>query len=62
MDDNASTNERRKLVKTYKNVLIQKETVVAEVCGETHSKEKKLRGTLRKRGSRHLNNVLGERF
>ena len=33
MDDSAPTHERRKLVKTYKNVLPQKQTVAAEVCG-----------------------------
>ena len=41
MDDNAPTHERRKLVKTYKNVLPQKLTVVAEVFGETYSKNDK---------------------
>ena len=35
MDDSAPTHERRKLVKTYKNMLPQKRTVAAEVCGES---------------------------
>ena len=39
MDDRTPTHERRKLVKTYKNVLPQIWTVVAEVCGETYSKQ-----------------------
>ena len=34
MDGNAPTHERRKLVKTYKNVLPRNRTVV---CGETYS-------------------------
>ena len=38
MDDNAPTHKRRKLVKTYNYVLPQNQMVVAEVCGETHSK------------------------
>ena len=38
MDDNAPTHERRKPVKTYKNVLPRKRIVVAEVYGETSSK------------------------
>ena len=38
MDDNAPTHKRRKLVKTYKNVLPRKHIMVAEVCGETYSK------------------------
>ena len=38
MDDNAPSHERRKLFKTYKNVLPQKGIVVAEVCEETYSK------------------------
>ena len=38
MDDSAPTHKRRKLVKTYKNVLPGKRTVVADVCGETYSK------------------------
>ena len=37
-DDSAPIHERRKLVKTYKNVLPQKRIVVAKVCGETYSK------------------------
>ena len=41
MDDSAPTHEKRKLVKTYKNVIIQKQTVVAKVSGETYSKMKK---------------------
>ena len=39
MDDSAPTHERRKCVKTYKNVLSRKQTVVTEVCGETYSKK-----------------------
>ena len=39
MDDSAPTHKRRKLVKTYKNVLPRKRTVVAEVSGETYSKK-----------------------
>ena len=39
MDDSALTNERKKFVKTYKNVRLQKRTVVAVVCGETYSKK-----------------------
>ena len=38
MDGSAPTHERRKRVKTYKNVLPQKLTVVAGVWGETYSK------------------------
>ena len=40
MDDSAPTHERRRLVETYKKVLPQKRTVVAEVliCEETYSK------------------------
>ena len=38
MTVSAPIYERRKLVKTYKNVLPQKRNVVAEVCGETYSK------------------------
>ena len=38
MDDSVPTHVRRKLVKTYKNELTQKRTVVAEVCGETYFK------------------------
>ena len=41
MDDSAPMHERRKLVKTYKNVLLRKRIVVDEVCGETHSKNDK---------------------
>ena len=41
MDENAPTHERRKLVKTYKNVLPLKRIVAAEVCGETYSKNDK---------------------
>ena len=41
MDDDAPTHKRRRLVKTYQNVLPQKRTVVAEVCRETYSKKKK---------------------
>ena len=61
MDESAPTHERRKLVKTYKNVLPQKLIVVAEVCRETNSKKietgvekwpHKIRGTQREKGSR----------
>ena len=41
MDDNTLTHERRKLVKTYKHVLPRKQTLVAKVCGEAYSQEKK---------------------
>ena len=43
MDDNAPTHKGRKLVKTYKNVLPRKRIVVAKVCGETYSKNDKMR-------------------
>ena len=39
MDDSAPIHKRRKLVKTLKNVLPQKQNVVAEVCNETYSKK-----------------------
>ena len=39
MDDSAPTHKKKKLVKTYKNVLPQKQTVVVEVSGETYSKK-----------------------
>ena len=35
------TVQRRKLVKTYKNVLPRKRIVAAKVCGETYSKNDK---------------------
>ena len=38
MHDNAPIHVRRKLVKTYKNVLPRKQIVVAKVCEETYSK------------------------
>ena len=41
MDGVAPTHEIRKLIKTYKNVLPQKQIVVAEECGETYSKNYK---------------------
>ena len=41
MDCSAPTHGGKKLVKTYKNVLPQKRTLVAEVCGETYSKNVK---------------------
>ena len=44
MDDSAPIHERRKLVKTYKNVLPRKRIVVAKVCGETYSKNDKKDG------------------
>ena len=40
MDDGAPTHEKETL-KTFKNVLPRKGTVVAEVSGETYSKKKK---------------------
>ena len=43
MDDNAPTHKRRKLLKTYKNVLPRKRTVVAKVSGETNSKKKMIK-------------------
>ena len=43
MDDIPPTHERRKLVKTYKNGLPQKRTIVAKVCGETYSKKKRIK-------------------
>ena len=39
MDDSAPIHERRKLLKTYKDVLPRKRIVVAKVCGETYSKK-----------------------
>ena len=39
MDDSVPKQERKKLVKTYKNVLPRIWTVVAKVCGETYSKK-----------------------
>ena len=43
MDDSAPTHTRRKLVKTYKNVIPQKRTMVAYVCGRpTPKNDKKL--------------------
>ena len=39
MDDNATTLERRKLAKTYKNVLPRKRTVTVEVCRETYNND-----------------------
>ena len=41
MEDSAPIHERRKLVKTYKNVLPRKRIVVAKVCGETYFKNNK---------------------
>ena len=38
MDDSTSIHERRKLVKTNKNVLHGKQTVFAEVCSKNASK------------------------
>ena len=41
-DDSASIHVRRKLVKTYKNVLPRKWILVADVCAkETYSKDDK---------------------
>ena len=48
MDDSAPTNKRRKLVRTYKNVLPWKQVIVAEVCRETYSKEKMIKRWSRK--------------
>ena len=48
IDGNAPTHERRKLVKTYENELPRKRIVVAEVCGETYSKKKKMKRWSRK--------------
>ena len=39
MDEIVQTHESRKLVKTYKNVLLRKQIVVAKVCGKTYSKK-----------------------
>ena len=44
MDGNAPTHKRRKLVKTYKNVIPRKWVVVAKVCKETYSKYDKKDG------------------
>ena len=41
MDDSAPIHQRRKLLKTFKNVLPRKRTVVAKVCRETYSKNEK---------------------
>ena len=41
MDDSAPIHKRRKLVKTYKNVLSRKQIVAAKVCEETYSKNDK---------------------
>ena len=41
MDDSAPIHERRKLVKNTKNVIPRKRIMVAEVCGETYSKNDK---------------------
>ena len=38
MDDSAPTQERRKLIKTYKDVLPRKRIVIAEVYGDTYSR------------------------
>ena len=43
MDDSASTHERKKLVKAYKNVLPQKQTAVAEVWGDLLKKDEKMK-------------------
>ena len=48
MDDRAPIHERRKLVKTYKDVLPRKRIVVAKVCGETYSKKKIIKKWSRK--------------
>ena len=40
MDDSVPTHKRRKLIKTFKNVLTRKQTVVAKVCGKIYSKQK----------------------
>ena len=41
MDYSAPIHERRKLVKTYKNMLPRKRIVVAKGCRETYSKNDK---------------------
>ena len=43
MDDSEPIHEKRKLVLTFKNVFRPKRTVLAEVCGETYSKNDKKR-------------------
>ena len=40
MDNSAPTHEKGILVKTYKNVLLRKRTMVAKVCRETFSKKR----------------------
>ena len=40
MDDSAPTHEKRKLIKTYKKDLPQKQTVFGKVYGESYSKKK----------------------
>ena len=42
MDDNVPTHKRKKLVKTYKDVLPGKRIVVAEVIGETSKYDRKM--------------------
>ena len=39
MDDSVPTHKRRKVIKTYKNKITQKWNVVADICGETYSKD-----------------------
>ena len=48
MDDSAPIHKRRKLAKTYKNVLPRKRIVLAKVRGETYYKNDK--GWSRKNG------------
>ena len=50
MDDSAPIHERRKLIKTYKNVLPWKRIVAAKVCGETYSKNDKKKEMDKKNG------------
>ena len=52
MDDNAPSYKRRKLDKTYKNVLhpMPKQTAIAEVCRETYSIKKERKKNEKKNG------------
>ena len=55
MDDSAPIHERRKLIKTYKNVLPWKRIVAAKVCGETYSKNDKKKRWIRKTATNVMN-------
>ena len=57
IDDNAPTHERRKLIKTYKNVLPRKQTVFAEVCRETYSRKKSDKMGLKKMATDVINHA-----